>query len=49
MSAVKWVQIALPDAYFESLGLVFPGFDSARSAEPRSTDPYAAWCGRGEL
>ena len=24
MSAVKWVQIALPDAYFKSLGLVFP-------------------------
>ena len=26
-----------------------PGSDLARSAEPRSTDPYAAWCGRGEL
>jgi len=24
MSKVKWVQIALPDAYFKSLGLVFP-------------------------
>jgi RNA-directed DNA polymerase len=24
MSKVKWVQIALPDKYFESLGLVFP-------------------------
>ena len=24
MSAVKWVQIALPDKYFTSLGLVFP-------------------------
>ncbi len=26
-----------------------PGSDLARSAESRSTDPYAAWCGRGEL
>lgn len=24
MSNVKWVVIALPDSYFESLGLVFP-------------------------
>ena len=24
MSVVKWIQIALPDAYFTSLGLVFP-------------------------
>ena len=24
MSRVKWVQIALPDKYFESFGLVFP-------------------------
>ncbi len=24
MSKVKWVHIALPDAYFTSLGLVFP-------------------------
>lgn len=26
MSKVKWVQIALPDAYFSKLGLVFPWF-----------------------
>jgi len=24
MSKVKWVHIALPDAYFTSLGLLFP-------------------------
>ncbi len=26
MSKVKWIQIALPDAYFKSLGLSFPWF-----------------------
>ncbi len=24
MNKVKWIQIALPDTYFKSLGLVFP-------------------------
>jgi len=29
MSGVKWVQIALPDSYFRSLGLVFPWLNPA--------------------
>jgi hypothetical protein len=48
MSKVKWVVIAMPNAYFDQLGLFLPGPRPACSAGSPLTDPYEWWPGRGE-
>jgi RNA-directed DNA polymerase len=40
--------VALPNAYFASLGLPHLLDGSAEPSEPPDADPHVGWCGRGE-
>jgi hypothetical protein len=49
LAHAKALSVALPTAYFKSLGL--PNLEDASERshlEPPCTDPYARWCGRGQ-